>query len=285
MKKIVSYVVVGGLAALVLSGCAAAQAAQVEPDGPSATPKAGSTTVFEDGLLTYERTKVDGGYISMMARTSGTISFENGCLLVDGAPMVFPADITSWDGTTLTVSGQDFVVGDEIVVGGGGISIRLPENTPDQCGGLTPFYASDLDTASEPLAPPAASPTVTPDGPAPEPTAGSTTTFTDGLLTYQVINVEGTLVGHMGSRLEGALTFDNGCLLVAGHPVVFPADVTSWDGTTLMANGNEFVLGDTIVLGGGAPPDAKLPENAPDQCGGMAPWYASGAVALGLVID
>jgi hypothetical protein len=118
-----------------------------------------------------------------------------------------------------------------------------------------------------------------PDGPAPEPTAGSSTTFTDGLLTYQVINVEGALVGHMGSLLEGTLTFDNGCLLVAGHPVVFPADDTSWDGKTLMANGHEFVLGDKINVGGGAPPDATLPENTPDQCGGLAPWYASGAEA------
>lgn len=106
------------------------------------------------------------------------------------------------------------------------------------------------------------------DGPAPEPTAGSTTTFTDGLLTYQVTHVEGAFVGHALARLEGTLTFENGCLLVAGHPIIFPGDDTSWDGTTLMANGNEFVPGDMIVLGGGAPLDATLPENTPDQCGG-----------------
>lgn len=281
MKKILSCVVVSGLAALVLTGCAAAQATQIDPDGPAAAPKVGSTVVFADGLLTYERTKVEGGYISNAALTTGTISLENGCLLVGGAPMVFPADISSWDGTTLTVNGQGFVVGDAITAGGGGgTGIRLPENTPDQCGGLAPWYASSVDTATEPLAPAATSPTVRPDGPTPEPTQGSITTFNNGLLTYEVTIVEGTLVGHVGSRLEGTLTFDNGCLLVAGHPVVFPAGDTSWDGTTLVANGNEFVLGDKIVVGGGSPPDVKLPENTQNQCGGMAPWYGWGVERL-----
>lgn len=89
----------------------------------------------------------------------------------------------------------------------------------------------------------APAPRAEPDGPAPEPTAGSTTNFTDGLLTYQLTNVGDTLAGHMTAQWEGTLTLENGCLLVGGIPMVFPADDTSWDGTTLTANGNEFVLG------------------------------------------
>lgn len=109
--------------------------------------------------------------------------------------------------------------------------------------------------------------------------SASTTTFSDGLLTYQVEQVEGTLVGHTLARLEGTLTSERGCLLVAGQLVVFPADGTSWDGTALTVNGNEFALGDTIVLGGGVVPDATLPENTPDQCEEMPAWYGWGAEA------
>ena len=84
----------------------------------------------------------------MTAQMQGTLTFDNGCLLVDGSPVVFPADDTSWDGTTLTSSGNEFVVGDEIVLGGGTIDRRLPANTPDQCGGSAPFYGWGAEKTS-----------------------------------------------------------------------------------------------------------------------------------------
>jgi hypothetical protein len=141
LKSIVAPFVGVGLAALVLTSCATAPATQVESGGPAPEPTGGSTTTFADGLLTYQPTKVGESFIGMSAQMEGTLTFENGCLLVGGAPMVFPADDTSWDGTTLTANGNKFVVGENINVGGGGIDVKLPDNTPNQCGGLTPWYA------------------------------------------------------------------------------------------------------------------------------------------------
>lgn len=66
--------------------------------------------------------------------------------------------------------------------------------------------------------------------------------------------------------------------------MVFPADVTSWDGTTLTVNGFEYVVGDAIAVGGGQDSGTRVPENIPEQCGDLTPWYASG-VNPNVVID
>jgi len=82
----------------------------------------------------------------MMARFVGTLSFENGCILVDGAPYIFPADVTTWDGTTLTVNGHTFVVGDEIIGGGGEWrDLELSDEIRDHCGDLPPWLVSGVE--------------------------------------------------------------------------------------------------------------------------------------------
>jgi hypothetical protein len=56
--------------------------------------------------------------------------------LVGGEPHAFPADGTSWDGATLIVKGKEFVLGDELVGGGGGApdGTELPDEALDRCG-------------------------------------------------------------------------------------------------------------------------------------------------------
>jgi hypothetical protein len=131
MEKYVFCLVGLGVSALALSGCIPiSDSASIETDPES-------FFTFSDGLLTYEqKVNADGSYFSNAARLAGTLSFENGCLLVGGEPHAFPADGTSWDGATLIVKGKEFVLGDELVGGGGGApdGTELPDEALDRCG-------------------------------------------------------------------------------------------------------------------------------------------------------
>ena len=142
MRKSALWIVSTGLAALALSGCATSA-----DDAAAETPPESFIT-FSDGLLTYDQpANADGSYTSNAARLSGTLSFENGCLLVGGEPVAFPADGTSWDGTTLTVKGNDFVAGDELVGGGGGApdGTKLPDEALESCGDSLGFIISGIE--------------------------------------------------------------------------------------------------------------------------------------------
>jgi hypothetical protein len=134
--------------ALVLAGCATSVSGGTSAFH-SAEPEAESFYMFADGLLTYEqKVNADGTYISPLAQFTGTLSFENGCVLVGGEPHVFPADGTSWDGTILTVRGNEFVVGDELIGGGGGPTggTNLPDEAVDSCGDSVAFIVTGVDS-------------------------------------------------------------------------------------------------------------------------------------------
>lgn len=150
MKKFALFLVGAGLSALALSDCATSASSGGTPTSNSAAgdtdPK--SFLTFRDGLLTYEqKVNADGSYTSNAARTAGTLSFENGCLLIGGEPHAFPAAGTSWDGTTLTVNGNEFVIGDRFVGGGGGApdGTKLPDEALDRCGDLRVFIVSMVE--------------------------------------------------------------------------------------------------------------------------------------------
>ncbi|WEO78280.1 hypothetical protein BJQ94_04365 [Cryobacterium sp. SO2] len=144
---------ISGLAAvlaLALTGCAAGAAA-----APS--PTATEFPMFTDGLLTYERVEQPGGgYVSMAALFVGTLTLENGCLLVGGDPFLFPADLTTWDGTTLTVDGLEYQVGDKLAAGGGVLhDTVLREDIRDRCGDRSPVLVGGVqEEIPEPLLPP-----------------------------------------------------------------------------------------------------------------------------------
>jgi hypothetical protein len=139
-NKFRTIVVVAAL--LALSGCA-----EDKPVPAVDSERSGSTMTFSDGLLTYVPMNVGKYRVGMTAEFSGTLSLETGCLSIENEPLAFPREETTWDGTTLVVDGKEFVVGDEITVGGGGgfDDVKLPENTPDQCGGVTPFYVAVVE--------------------------------------------------------------------------------------------------------------------------------------------
>lgn len=144
--------VVGALGvAMMLTGCATPVGSNNTPstNGASAAADSESLITFADGLLTYEqKVNADGTYISNLAQFTGILSFENGCVLVGGKPHVFPADGTSWDGTTLTVRGSEFVAGDELVGGGGGASddTQMPDEALESCGDTVAFIVSGVDS-------------------------------------------------------------------------------------------------------------------------------------------
>lgn len=137
----------GALSSCSIDGSASTSsiaATTATPAGPGTFP--GFTPAFSGGLLTYEPVKQsDGGYASGVALFMGTLSFENGCVLVDGAPFIFPAITTSWDGTTLTSSGEKFKVGDQISTGGSELeSFTLPADALDHCGDLPPVLVGGV---------------------------------------------------------------------------------------------------------------------------------------------
>jgi hypothetical protein len=139
------------VAALALAGCGAG-------GGSAATPSpAPDFPMFNDGVLTYERVEQPGGgYISMLALFVGTLTFENDCLLVGGDPFLFPADLTTWDGTTLTVEGLTYQVGDKMAAGGGVLhDTVLPKAIRDRCGDHSPVLVGGVqEEIPEPIGPP-----------------------------------------------------------------------------------------------------------------------------------
>ncbi|PXA72779.1 hypothetical protein CTB96_01355 [Cryobacterium arcticum] len=130
------------VATLALSGCGTGAAGLAGPS-PSAAP----FPMFTDGLLTYERVEQPGGgYVSMAALFVGTLTFENGCLRVGGDPLIFPADLTTWDGTTLTVDGLEYQVGDRMAAGGGQLhDVVLPAEVREHCGEHAPVLVGGVD--------------------------------------------------------------------------------------------------------------------------------------------
>jgi hypothetical protein len=142
MRKSALFFVSAGLTALALSGCAT-----FTHSGDAATDPESSIT-FTGGLLTYEqKVNADGSYITPLAQFTGTLSYKDGCVLVGGEPHVFPADGTSWDGTTLTVRGREFVVGDQLIGGGGGApdGNKLPDEALASCGDSVAFIVTGVD--------------------------------------------------------------------------------------------------------------------------------------------
>ncbi|MBG6060190.1 hypothetical protein IWX89_003664 [Cryobacterium sp. MP_M3] len=145
--KVISRFVGLGMLLLAFAGCAGA-ATTVEPSKLGGADENGSTITFVEGLLTYELTMVGESHIGLGAQYTGALSFENGCLLVAGAPFVFPREGTTWDGTTLSVNGHEFALGDQLTVGGGGgfDDLKLPDDARDRCGEETPIFVSTIDS-------------------------------------------------------------------------------------------------------------------------------------------
>ncbi len=75
----------------------------------------------------------DGSYVGPAARNAGPLSFEDGCVRVGGYPIAV-ARPARWDGQTLTVGNASFALGDELVMGGGYETDRVP-GQPDACAG------------------------------------------------------------------------------------------------------------------------------------------------------
>ena len=70
----------------------------------------------------------------------------------------------------------------------------------------------------------------------------------------------------MSARFEGALSLVDGCLGVNGVPAFFPTGSVDWDGTVLTSGDDTYVLGDTIVLGGGEVPAELFPAHIQEEC-------------------
>lgn len=130
---------------LLLCGCVAAKPSS---SGTSAEMQTQSSpTSFDDGLLTYETSGEDRTINGMLSRWDGLLELAGGCLSVDEVPIVLPSGAT-WDGRTLRSEGEDFVLGDEVVLGGGRIEgMELARNTPEECRGAAPFVAVAIDFA------------------------------------------------------------------------------------------------------------------------------------------
>jgi hypothetical protein len=136
MRNLYAAVAVGAVV-IALSSCSQPSTSTSTP-GPTAAPRMS----FDDGLLTVQREPAaDGSHASSTARLAGPVSFEDGCVRVGGYPIVVPRP-ASWDGETLTVGDQSYALGDELVMGGGYATKRLP-GQPTDCPGET-FFASGV---------------------------------------------------------------------------------------------------------------------------------------------
>jgi hypothetical protein len=131
-------VIAVGLLAIGLTGCAATASPTIENDS--------STLAFDDGLLTYKPRVVGDGRVGMTARYVGTLSFDDGCVLIDGSPYAFPQGAT-WDGDVLTIDGAEFATGDELTLGGGTVTgTPLPLEMPTSCTSNKLVLVSGLAT-------------------------------------------------------------------------------------------------------------------------------------------
>jgi hypothetical protein len=134
MRNRLAAIAVGAMV-IALSSCS-------QPSTSTPAPTAAPRMSFDDGLLTVQREPAaDGSYVSSTARLAGPVSFEDGCVRVGGYPIVVPRP-ASWDGETLTVGDESYALGDELVMGGGYATKRLP-GQPTDCPGET-FFASGV---------------------------------------------------------------------------------------------------------------------------------------------
>lgn len=89
-----------------------------------ATALAGCSPAADPGLATYP-SDPDPGYGRLMARNEGVLALVNGCVvLVNGSPaepttLVFPAEVTTFNGTAVTIRGKSFPLGTRVEMGGG----------------------------------------------------------------------------------------------------------------------------------------------------------------------
>lgn len=73
--------------------------------------------------------------------------------------------------------------------------------------------------------------------------------------------------------ISGELAVENGCVILEDGTVpVFAADDVTWDGSTLRFGEVDYVVGDTISLGGGELSADARAELVPDECGAGPGW-------------
>jgi hypothetical protein len=129
-----------GMLALTLAGCA------VPGTEPSVASASSSKVTLVDGLLVGPEPRPTPGISegSNLARHGGELALEDGCVFVGGVPTVFPHDVR-WDGQILTMAGDTYTLGDEIMLGGGYMHDpgRLAE-IPEACTADEVFFASTV---------------------------------------------------------------------------------------------------------------------------------------------
>jgi hypothetical protein len=122
----VRSLLVPAIASFALAGYAVTSGDTVTPDGTVttmiATTGAGPAGAGNEALLKGELTMTDG------------------CVTISTSSVpVFP-NTASWDGTTLTWEGVDYVLGDSIALFGGEADVAA--DLPAGCKSLTAFYVS-----------------------------------------------------------------------------------------------------------------------------------------------
>jgi hypothetical protein len=94
--------------------------------------------------------------------------------------------------------------------------------------------------------------------------AGNRINKDEGAVTYDV----GSPRSGDTAALSGVLAFNNGCVRLEEGPIpLFPEDVTSWDGETLVLSGVSYEMGDAIDVAGGEISRDKATVDVPDRCG------------------
>ena len=134
MTNRIDAVPIAILACVALSGCASS----AETTSP---PFSSSPTV---AIATVDGTEITG---TDTARHDGVLTVVDGCLTLDGDTLlVFVDNQVTWDGETLTWGGDEFRVGDEVVLTGGeGVSPDAPAvSIPPGCDGLEQWGVGEI---------------------------------------------------------------------------------------------------------------------------------------------
>ncbi|HEV7951070.1 MAG TPA: hypothetical protein VGP24_15000 [Glaciihabitans sp.] len=107
------------------------------------------------------------------------------------------------------------------------------------------------------------------DPPADNPPATEVATPFTGVVTR---DASGETASNL-ARTRGVLEFVDGCLRLADGTIpVFASDDVTWDGTTLGYRGKQYVVGNTILLGGGERATDAQAESVPSGCGEGRIW-------------